>query len=91
MSLLAPLSWLGVLVQKVARPRKSAMNIAKAFASPRYDTSRMKVVVSQMNRTAPVSSQATNGPGLDIDVRGYGATGGTDLFATYGAKPRFSV
>ena len=91
MSLLAPLSWLAVLVQKVARPRKSAMNIAKAFASPKYDTSRMKTVVSQMNRAAPASSQTTDRAASASDAGAYGATGGTDLFATYAVKPRFSV
>jgi predicted dehydrogenase/nucleoside-diphosphate-sugar epimerase len=79
MSLLAPLSWLAVLVQKVARPRKSAMNIAKAFASPKYDTSRMKAVVSQMNRAALVSPQTTNSAGLDSGVRAYCANAGRDL------------
>jgi nucleoside-diphosphate-sugar epimerase len=79
MSLLAPLSWLAVLVQKVARPRKSAMNIAKAFASPKYDTSRMKAVVAQMSRAAPVSPQTTKSAGSDGDMAVYGANAGRDL------------
>ena len=49
MSVLAPLSWLASLAQKVASPRKPAMNVAKAFQSPRYDTSRITSIVSLMN------------------------------------------
>jgi nucleoside-diphosphate-sugar epimerase len=48
MALLTPLSWIAVLAQKVARPGRSAMNIAKAFESPKYDTSRISAVVSLM-------------------------------------------
>jgi hypothetical protein len=60
MSLLAPVSWLALLVQKVARPRKSALNIAKAFASPKYDMSSMQAVVLQMN-SASTSSRIPHG------------------------------
>ena len=60
MSFLAPVSWLALLVQKVARPRKSAMNIAKAFASPKYDMSSMQAVVLQMN-SASASSRIPHG------------------------------
>ena len=92
MSLLAPVSWLAVLIQKVARPRKSAMNIAKAFASPNYDTSRMKVVVSQMKGATPLPPQATNSADALGDVRADGATGGTELtFNGYVVEPRYSV
>lgn len=91
MSLLAPLSWLAVLVQKVARPRKSAMNIAKAFASPKYDTSRMKAVVSQMNRAAPVP-QSTNRAATGGDVGANRATEDKYLtFASCAVEPGVSV
>jgi predicted dehydrogenase/nucleoside-diphosphate-sugar epimerase len=92
MSLLAPLSWLALLVQKVARPRKSAMNIAKAFASPKYDTSRMKAIVSQMKGATPVPPQPTNSAHALGDVGADGVTGGTELtFNGYAVEPRFSV
>ena len=92
MSVLAPLSWLALLLQKVARPRKSAMNIAKAFASPKYDTSRMKAVVSQMKGAAPVAPQTTNRAGAIGDLGAGGATEGPDLtFNRYSVEPRFSV
>jgi predicted dehydrogenase/nucleoside-diphosphate-sugar epimerase len=48
MSVLAPLSWMALLAQKVARPGKSAMNIANAFATPKYDTSLIGAVASEM-------------------------------------------
>jgi hypothetical protein len=59
MSLLVPVSWLASLVQKVAHPRRSATNIAKAFESPRYDTSRMAAVVSQMSFATSLSAPTT--------------------------------
>jgi hypothetical protein len=92
MSVLAPLSWLAIVAQKVARPRRSAMNVAKAFASPKYDTSRMKVVVSQMKGGTSVSPQTTNRAEAIGDVGADGATGVTDLkFNAYAIEPRFSL
>jgi predicted dehydrogenase/nucleoside-diphosphate-sugar epimerase len=92
MSILAPLSWLAVVGQKVARPRKSAMNIAKAFASPKYDTSRMKAVVSQMKGAIAVSPQTTNRADAIGAMGADGANGITDLkFSAYAVEPRFSV
>jgi nucleoside-diphosphate-sugar epimerase len=92
MSLLAPLSWFAVVAQKVARPQKSAMNIAKAFASAKYDTSRMKAIVSQMKGATPVSAQATNRAGAIGAVGADDAIGVTDLkFSPYAVEPRFSV
>jgi predicted dehydrogenase/nucleoside-diphosphate-sugar epimerase len=41
MSALMPLSWLLSLVQKVLRPGKPALNIARVFARQRCDTSRI--------------------------------------------------
>jgi hypothetical protein len=38
---LVPLSWFALLLQKVLRPRKPAMNVAKIFAKQRYDTRRI--------------------------------------------------
>ncbi|MBA3561005.1 MAG: Gfo/Idh/MocA family oxidoreductase, partial [Gemmatimonadaceae bacterium] len=35
-----PLSWMAMLLQKLLRPGKPAMNVAKIFAQQRYDTSR---------------------------------------------------
>jgi hypothetical protein len=57
MSLLTPMSWLASLAQKVASPRKPAMNVAKAFQSPRYDTSRIAAIVSVMNPASAPSVQ----------------------------------
>jgi nucleoside-diphosphate-sugar epimerase len=48
MFVLHPLSWLAVGLQKVLRPRKPAMNVAKVFASQRYDTTLVQRVVSRL-------------------------------------------
>ena len=48
-ALLVPLSWVAFIAQKTLRPRKPAMNLAKAFSSPRYDTSRIASVAARMN------------------------------------------
>ena len=47
--LLVPLSWVATLAQKMMRPRQPAINVAKAFASPRYDTSGVKSLVARMS------------------------------------------
>ena len=49
MSLLLPLSWGALAAQKLLRPKQPAMDIAKAFASPRYDTSRISALAGQLH------------------------------------------
>jgi predicted dehydrogenase/nucleoside-diphosphate-sugar epimerase len=49
--MLVPLSWLAVLVQRAMRPKRPAINIAKAFASPRYDTSLIKSVAARVTES----------------------------------------
>jgi nucleoside-diphosphate-sugar epimerase len=39
--ILVPLSWFAIALQKVLRPQSPALNVAKIFASLRYDTSRI--------------------------------------------------
>jgi hypothetical protein len=39
--ILLPLSWFGIALQKVMRPRSPAFNVAQMFARLRYDTSRI--------------------------------------------------
>jgi predicted dehydrogenase/nucleoside-diphosphate-sugar epimerase len=48
MFVLHPLSWLAIALQKVMRPRKPAMNVAKVFASQRYDTALVQRIVSRL-------------------------------------------
>lgn len=48
-ALLLPLSWAALIAQKLIRPKKPAFNIAKAFASPRYDSSRIKSIAARMS------------------------------------------
>jgi len=43
------LSWLGIGLQRVLRPRKPAMNVARAFASPRIDTGAIQTLAHRMN------------------------------------------
>ncbi|HJQ10497.1 MAG TPA: Gfo/Idh/MocA family oxidoreductase [Gemmatimonadaceae bacterium] len=49
MPLLSLLSSFASVAQKVVRPRKPVMNVARAFESPAYDTSRIASVASLMN------------------------------------------
>ncbi len=61
---LVPLSWLAVLLQKAMRPRRPAINVAKAFASPRYDTSLIKWVAARVTDSSRLAaSQARNSCG----------------------------
>jgi nucleoside-diphosphate-sugar epimerase len=59
MSLLTTLSWVASLAQKVVWPGKPAMNVAKAFESPRYDTSRIAEVVSLMSPAKSASARTS--------------------------------
>jgi predicted dehydrogenase/nucleoside-diphosphate-sugar epimerase len=43
------LSGLGIGLQRVLRPRKPAMNVARAFASPRIDTAAIQTLAHRMN------------------------------------------
>lgn len=45
--LLVPLSWLATLVQKLLRPGKPAINVAKVFSVQPYDTSTIAQVASE--------------------------------------------
>ena len=40
-AILLPLSWFGIALQKMIRPRSPAFNVAQMFARLRYDTSRI--------------------------------------------------
>jgi hypothetical protein len=54
-ALLVPLSWLAVGAQKVLRPGKPAIDVAKVFAVQEYDTSgiaRFAPLVDQPHKTA---------------------------------------
>lgn len=53
MAVLIPLSWAASLAQKVASPRKTPVNVARAFSSPRYETSRIAEIVSRMSLAKP--------------------------------------
>ncbi len=43
------LSWIGIGLQRVLRPRKPAMNVARAFTSPRIDTTAIAAVARAMD------------------------------------------
>ena len=62
--LLLPLSWAALIAQKIARPGKPAMNVAKAFASPRYDTAGIRSVADSISgavrRRSPTERKTVN-------------------------------
>jgi nucleoside-diphosphate-sugar epimerase len=53
MPLLVPMSWGAILLQKVLRPRRPAINAAKVFAAQRYDTSRIAELAPRVGTPAP--------------------------------------
>ncbi len=46
---LLPLSWVALALQKILRPRRPALSIAKIFARLRYDTSRIGTLAPAIN------------------------------------------
>ena len=53
---LVPLSWGATLLQKILRPGKPAINVAKVFARQRYATTRISQLSPDIERqTAPGS------------------------------------
>jgi hypothetical protein len=60
--LLVPLSWLATLAQKILRPGKPAINVAKVFSVLPYDTSsiaRLAPLVDERPSMSPSPSNAT--------------------------------
>jgi len=51
MFLLVPLSWMAIALQKILRPRRTALNIAKTFARQRYDYSLIISLAPQIRGT----------------------------------------
>jgi len=47
---LAPLSWAALLAQKVLRPGRPAINVAKVFAVQRYDTGPVRALADRIER-----------------------------------------
>ncbi len=48
---LLPLSWFALLLQKVLRPGKPAINVAKIFAKQKYDTTRIAGLAKAIDAT----------------------------------------
>lgn len=46
---LHPLSWAAIVLQKVLRPKKPAINVAKVFAAQRFDTSRIAALQGKID------------------------------------------
>lgn len=56
--ILHPLSWFAIALQKVLRPRKPAINVAKVFSVASYDTSRVAELSAKMEgaqQAAPIA------------------------------------
>ena len=52
---LVPLAWAAIAAQKVLRPGKPAVNVAKVFATQRYDTARISTLAPLILGDAPES------------------------------------
>ncbi|HEU4684023.1 MAG TPA: Gfo/Idh/MocA family oxidoreductase [Nitrospira sp.] len=50
--LLVPLSWAALLLQKILRPGKPSINVAKVFSVLPYDTSAMRILSQRMDTSA---------------------------------------
>lgn len=61
---LVPLSWFTILLQKVLRPSKPAINVARVFSVQRYDTGRIAGLAPGITRrgTAPAPADAPQVP-----------------------------
>jgi nucleoside-diphosphate-sugar epimerase len=57
MPVLLPLSWAALLLQKVLRPSRPAINVAKVFAAQRYDTSRIAALAPRVEERTPVAAR----------------------------------
>lgn len=53
--LLVPLSWLAVAAQKLLRPNQPVMNVARAFASQRYDTTLIAALAKDLDTSATLA------------------------------------
>jgi len=68
-ALLIPLSWAAIVLQKMLRPKRSAVNVAKIFARQRYDYSLIRrlapsiqshpVALSPRRKIVPIGDGAT--------------------------------
>ncbi|MBU6435380.1 MAG: hypothetical protein KJS98_18890, partial [Nitrospirae bacterium] len=56
---LVPLSWVATVLQKVLRPGKPAINVAKVFSVLPYDTSAIAILAKRIDGVAaePAGSQ----------------------------------
>jgi predicted dehydrogenase/nucleoside-diphosphate-sugar epimerase len=52
-ALLVPLSWGAMGLQKILRPRKAAVNVAKVFARRRFDTSDIELLTPKIKQFEP--------------------------------------
>jgi len=48
--LLIPMSWAAIVLQKLLRPGKPAINVAKVFAKQRYETARIAELASRVGK-----------------------------------------
>ena len=69
------LSWFGIALQKVLRPRRPAINVAKVFARLRYDTSRIAELAPAIRAAAGrTSSTEGEAPITAVAIHSEGAT-----------------
>ncbi len=53
--LLLPLSWMALMLQKLLRPRKPSINVAKVFSTLPYDTSAIAILSQRVNGPSAIS------------------------------------
>jgi len=70
---LVPLSWTAIVLQKILRPGKPALNVAKTFARQRYDYSLIARLAAQIDAATPATQHASVDqiaePGLTVGSR----------------------
>jgi hypothetical protein len=59
--LLVPLSWLAIGLQKLLRPGRPAIDVAKVFAVQDYDTRQVAALVSRLEEAAPSTAKTAIG------------------------------
>jgi predicted dehydrogenase/nucleoside-diphosphate-sugar epimerase len=72
---LLPLSWFGIALQKLLRPRHPVINVAKVFARLRYDTSRIAELAPAIRAEGARTSSTKGVAGLTaVAIRSNRAT-----------------
>lgn len=61
-AVLVPLSWGAVALQKLLRPRRPAINVARVFSTPAYDTTRSRALSLRLAQERPSPDPTSSTP-----------------------------